>query len=656
MSTESSSGAGRRIDTDTEQGRGVRHEQEVQPDELALRLCRALVCAAVDPALCGVLLFDLEPQLLDPVARLFRRILAGAGRTEAPLVMLGASSRDEDLWTRAVLRQEADGIGFHLEPGPLIQADDRPEVLPPVVAVPDLCRLSVAGMRGAVQLLGADVAVVEHAGLSRTVRPRARWLAACGSAEAGRVGNHLLDRFAIRLPAAGLRLLDVERLLGSLPPDWLDRAARSVGGQDAPAVTVTDEVITRVARLLGPDTGVRRQLALARLARALAALQGDDTAGVAHCDEAARLMGLAAGDSPRQPVSAAGPPPPTPVPSRPVPRPRGDAVRRGQSDQHERRWAEAGQTLLESEPAEGVGSAPGGTPTVFATPYPEDRADVLRDFAPLRSPWQRTPGTAPQRGLVIGSRRARDLNDLAYVRTVREAAVHQRVRHAEGFTVSPADLHSHVRAGAPERLLVLVLDHTCRGDWDWQDMLTPYLQWAYTMRAAVQVVEVGGARSADELKAESLALRSVLDPRLLAALYRPPGRASPLAHGIEQAARALRRAFRQHGSGLAEAWLVVVTDGRGNVPLRASHTGRLSGPVGAEGVEDALTAAADIRGMDRTRLQTVVIDAGREPYGNLPSALADTLGGAVVEGYGGGRGHGSGRGPDTGRGGDAGEW
>ncbi|WP_413758949.1 magnesium chelatase [Streptomyces sp. MMBL 11-3] len=652
MSTEPPSDVDPRIGIEPE--REVRHEQEEQPDGLALRLCRALVCAAVDPALCSVLLFDLEPRLLDPVARLFRRILAGAGQPEAPLVMLGTTSRDEDLWTRAVLRQETDGIAFHMEPGPLIQADGRPGTPPPVVAVPDLCRLSVAGMRAAVQLLGADVAVVEHAGLSRTARPRARWLAACGSADAGRVSSHLLDRFAIRLPAAGLRLPDVEGLLDSLPPDWLDRAARAVGGQDAPAVTVTDEVIARVGRLLGPDTGVRRQLALARLARALAALEGEHTADVAHCDEAARLMGLDALESPQPSEPEPGPARPAPVPPRPVPRPRGDTVRRGPGDQSERRWAEPGQTLLETEPAEGVGSAPGGTSAIFVTPYPEDRADVLRDFAPLRSPWQRTAGTDPRRGAVIGSRRARDLNDLAYVRTVREAAVHQRVRRAESFTVVPADLHSHVRAGAPERLLVLVLDHTCRGDWDWQYALTPYLQWAYTMRAAVHVVEIGGARAADELKAESFALRNVLDPRLLAALYRPPGRASPLAHGIEQAAQALRRAFRQHGSGLAEAWLVVVTDGRGNVPLRASHTGRLGGPVGAEGVEDALDAAADVRSMDRTRLQTVVVDAGREPYGNLPSALADTLGATVVEGRGRNQGTGSGR--DTGRGGGAGEW
>lgn len=69
---------------------------------------------------------------------------------------------------------------------------------------------------------------------------------------------------------------------------------------------------------------------------------------------------------------------------------------------------------------------------------------------------------------------------------------------------------------------------------------------------------------------------------------------TPLAHGVEQAARALRRAF--------------------------------------EGVEDAVKAAARISAMDRTRLHVAVIDAGREPYGNLPFTLADRPGDSVVEG------------------------
>lgn len=604
------------------------HGEAGEPDGLVRRLVRALLCAAVDPALSGVLLFDLDPWLVDPVARLFAEILGGPGRPPATPVMLGAASRDEDLWTRPVLRQGRDGIAFTVEPGPLLGADGSGA--PPLVVVPDLARLSVAGMRAAVQLLGADVTVVERTGLRGTGRPSARWLAVCRSADSGRLSPHLLDRFALRLPVSGLRLPKGRRPPGTLPPSWL-AAARSALGASAEPTAVTDDAIAHVLELLGPDTSNRRALSLARLARTLASLDGDPAATPEHCDAAARLIGLAGTQTPQLPgadVDPSGGPllPPWPD-GRPLrtPRDRGGRDRR-------RSPGATTEPLLETEPAEGLGGAPGDALALSTTPYPEDAAEPLRDHAPLRSPWQRTPGSASARGVAVGTRRARDLRDLAHVRSVREAAVHQRVRGTERFTVSPVDLHSYVRAGAPERMLVLVLDHTCRGDWDWQDALTPFLQWAYTVRAAAHVIEVGSAQAADELRAESFAARSVLDPRILDALYRPAGRATPLAHGIEQAGLALRRAFQQHGNSLVEAWLAVVTDGRGNVPLRVSHTGEPVGPVAAQGVEDALDAATRVGAMDRTRLSVAVVDAARRPYGILPFELADRLGGTVVEG------------------------
>jgi magnesium chelatase subunit D len=582
------------------------------PDDLTARLTLALTCAALDPALSGVLLFDLEPRLVDPVARHFAGIL---GSTVAP-VMLGATGRDEDLWTRARLHHARDGMTVRVEPGPLIAGDGHSGP-PPLIVVPDLARLSVAGMRAAVQLLGADVAVVEHTGLSHTARPRARWLAVCPSPDAGRLSPHLLDRFAVRLSVAGLRL--------PLP----DTGA--AGCDAAPAVTVTDDALDRVRTLLGPASGVRRELALARLARAVAALRGDRTAGPAHCDAAARLMGLTVPDPPRPTASQDH------VPDAPLPPARRFRTSPSRSTADEGvpapEPAPAVQPLLETEPAEPVGGAPGGTPAVLATPFPEDETGELRDFAPLRSPWQRTVGPASARGAVIGTRRAGNLRDLAHVRTVREAAVHQRLRGTRRFTISPVDLHSHVRAGAPERMLVLVLDHTCRDDdWDWQDALAPFLQWAYTERAAVQTIEVGSARATDELRAESFSARSVLDPHVLASLYRQPGRATPLAHGIEEASRVLRRAFRQHGNGLAEAWVVVVTYGRGNVPLSVSHGGRPLYEVGAAGIADALETARRITAMDRTRVHTAVVDPAPAAYGHLPGRLADALGGTVIEG------------------------
>ncbi|MFE9878983.1 magnesium chelatase [Streptomyces sp. NPDC005784] len=584
-----------------------------EPPDDVRRLERAFRCAALDPALSGVLLFDLEPRLVRPVAGLFAAILGEPG-PPAARIPLGAATRDEELWTTSRLERQRDGIAFTVVPGPLVAAAGPP----PLAVVPDLAHLSFAGTRAAVQLLGADVVCVEQPGLRLLDRPRARWLAVCRSEDAGRVTPHLLDRFALRLAVPGLR---------TVPAEWPHKTP-SVPG--ALAVS-TDEAVTRVQEIVGPGAGPRRSLALARLARALATLGGQREVTAAHCDEAARLIGLRITETPQasdRTDDGTPRPPPPPLP------PPGDTAPRGARSEKRPRPADEAP-LLASGPAQGVGPAPGAP---AGTPYPEDEAAALREFTPLRNPWQRRSGPGSARGAVVGTRRARDLRDLALVRTVREAAMHQRVRGHTEFTVTPVDLHSNIRAPAPERLLTLLLDHTCRGDWDWQDALTPFLQWAYTTRAALHVVEVGGADARDELRAESFAARGVLDPRVLAALYRAKGRATPLAHGIEQAGRALRQAFRLQGSALAEAWLVVVTDGRGNVPLRASHTGRLRGPVGAQGVEDSLAAAAPLAALDRGRLRVAVVDAARTPYGDLPFALAETLDATVVEGR---EGHGS---------------
>lgn len=88
------------------------------PDDPARRLGLALVCAAADPALSGVLLVDLDPRLVDPVARLFGAVLAGAAEPARPPLVLGASDRDEDLWTRIRIRGGEHGITVRTEPGP----------------------------------------------------------------------------------------------------------------------------------------------------------------------------------------------------------------------------------------------------------------------------------------------------------------------------------------------------------------------------------------------------------------------------------------------------------------------------------------------------------------------------------------------------------
>ena len=127
---------------------------------------------------------------------------------------------------------------------------------------------------------------------------------------------------------------------------------------------------------------------------------------------------------------------------------------------------------------------------------------------------------------------------------------------------------------------MLLLDHTCRvQDWDWYEPLAQYLGWAYVTRALVGVVEVGaaadgrrlGMTATSELRATQFRSRDVLDPRVAAALERaarPGDAAGARPHpGLRRCCGAARsRAV----PAVTEAVLVVVTDGRANVPLPQS--------------------------------------------------------------------------------------
>lgn len=579
------------------------------------RLLRALACSAVEPDLAGVLLFDVPEESVGAVTELFAAVF---GR-RAPAVVLGAAVRDDDLWARVGLEPGDGGLTVRARRAALVE--DDPGVAPATVVVPDLARLGLPGLRAAVTLVGADVASVQRYGVGRVWRPRARWLAFCRQEDAGRVSPHLLDRFPLRLSLPGLALPE-----GSGPPGALwrrsaERAALDRARAATAPVRLSPAALDRLVEAgPAPRGGERRAVALGRIARALARLDGTPTAEPVHVTAAARLIGLPAAHPPRPDAGTADPGGTAPPPNA------GEAA--ADSSPGAAGGGPATVPAHTGGPAESLEAQPAapGPDRPAGQPYPEDDAEPLHDHAPLRGAWRRTAHS--ERGPVVGVRHASDLRDLALVPTVVAAASKRRLRGE--FTVTAEDLRSHIRAAEPDRMLVLLLDHTCRRDRDWQPALAPYLRWAYTGRAAAAVIEVGGAGAPDELRAEAFLARNVLEPRLTAALHRRPGRASPLAHGLLLAGQFVRRAFQQQPTALAEAWFVAVTDGRGNVPLSASLTGRLTPPVGRRGIDDALTAAAQLAGLNRMRLHAVVVDAGAAPYPDLPFALAAALGGLTV--------------------------
>lgn len=409
--------------------------------------------------------------------------------------------------------------------------------------------------------------------------------------------------------------------------------------------------------------GVRREAALARLAQALAKLQSDDSVTEVHLSAAADLIGLRPAESTsahakdnqlpfERPADLA-------IESATV-RPEGAGVNQvGVAGS-----AFTSAVLATSSDAKRAGMAfddqarPGpvfepDTHAAFAVapvagPYVEDKAPVTRDANTLRLPILSQQSRSAPNGPVIGTRRATDFQDLSLVSTVLEAAKFQSVRTAlagvadppidasdtdnqdEGnipcrlaFPITRADLRSYCRAALPEATLVLLVDYTSIVNCDWQTAIVEHLSWAYAYRASVSLVQVGAASASNPLCARQVTAKSLLNPTIRLAIADGPGTATPLAHGLDLAARTLRSLTRHGRSRVKSARAVVLTDGRGNVPLNASRAGVLTSPVHHEGVEDALTVAREIGSMNH--VECFLLNPGPLYHADLPLAMARAM-------------------------------
>ena len=621
--------------------------------EVTRRVTTALACAAIDASLAGVLLLDLDPALIYPLARWLKALLADAppedvesGDVESddarsgpvppdsgpPLIQLGPKMAEDTLWERFALTDPAppENLGFQWKPGRLSGYKRDPGI----VVVPDLAWLGMPASRAAITLVGADVVHLERSGVSELWRPRDRWLAALRSDEVNKVSAHLLDRFTLRVDAEGLELPwnpdpDLELLWD--PDPVLTQTVRDQLGAALPSLS--NAAVHRVLSIIAPSVpGARRYLALGRLARALAALAGDLEVLPGHVDSAAELTGL--------------------LGRRGMARARGGGRRNGPEEGraapgplHQDGGTNGHLPVESGEPAESEFIPEPDR----SSSYPEDTVQPGRDAPLLRVGWQRVL-TGPPRGQPMGTQRALNSSDIAVAATLLHAAHFQRLRcpqHGEHYQLphrlhlEKQDLLSHRRAPQPGQLLVLLLDHTCRlddsyrtRDWDWYQPLEEYLGWGYVNRALVGVVEVGAEPDdsafdavSSELRATQFQSRGVLDPRVLTALDRIPGRATPLAHGLSLAWELLRRSTQQGGPAVTEAVLVVVTDGHANVPLAHSKTGTVPVNVGLTAFDDALKEARKIRalGQAQRRVRCVVIDPGSQPNGRLAAKLAVEL-------------------------------
>jgi len=511
-----------------------------------------------------------------------------------------------------------------------------------LVVIPNLTKLSLGVVRACVALIGTDIAHLERHGQQAHWQPNICWIAGCASDEVGMVSPHLLDRFALRLSGQvakttdrAVSLLEVvdDRRLGKetlpkpLPTEISDRLRKSL--QVYPKITA--KAIARIfdytleLEVYSP----RREIALARLSLAYAQLRGAYQLSPDHVDTAAGMIGLKKGiklteKSPNPTLEA--------QPELPKPTEATSTLTLPLSEQLEPSTEE--EPVYESEEPEVLAA----TALTFnpdpVNPYPEDEAAVEREAASLRLPPRRFRSSAAARGPIIGVEKTRTLQDLAVVRTLLEAAKFQPIRQpptANGqrqLVLWLTDLHCYRRLPVAEQMLTLVLDHTCLRDCNWQEELLPYLSWAYVERASVCLIQVGAADAQHELRAAKVMAQSILVPHISTGMEAEPGKATPLAHGLDLAFQTLRHTLQHGRSAVQQAVLVVISDGRGNVPLEASCLGRVTSPVRRKGVEDALQVAKRIRGLDGVK--AVLLNPQPKQYADLPLDMAKALGATVV--------------------------
>lgn len=595
---------------------------------------RGLACAALVPALRSILFIDATPAQLLSTAHIVQALIGTVDGVTPHIIHIDATATEDVLWGHLAPTTDT---GFHFRIGLLGKGEPR------IAIVPDLAHQSLATARAVTVSAGAPAVHMERHGQKHQWPSKVIWIAGCQRDSFGKISPHLLDRFALRISSVPDTLISqTEELLEWIsrmhPSENLDNIElrESVQHQMRAAAARHLKTSYESMRLVGkyfPEQigSLRRELTLAHLALAEAKLDLEATeVEEKHVEAAALLIGL----------------------SKPILR--ATLIDNGSSSESSR----AGQDLSQKEAgitartyqADSTDGESSVSDQMAARdssniaqdsdhiklpkdPYPEDRSSIDREATPLKLPTRRFRPSTAERGSIIGIQPTNKLHDLAIVATIFEATKYQKLRwkynpdKAGHFIISASDLRRYHRRFLPEQLLVLVVDYTCLQDCEWIDAIVEQLQWAYQRRATVCLIQVGAKSATDELRAERILVRSAITPKLGDALSSGVGRASPLAHGLTLAHETILHAT-QHGRAPVQfVRLVILSDGRGNIPLSASLEGEICLPVGREGIEDALTVCHSIREIKHT--EKIVLDPQPPQYAELPILLADSLNGVL---------------------------
>ena len=616
---------------------------------------KGLLCAGLHQRLRSILLLDADFENINSLVPILLAILKAGTQSHVETVILHANLRDDDLWGYFIpnpgnINTESGNqtsLSVIWQEGLLTR--NRLSNQHIMVVIPDLAQINLAVSRACIMLMDTSVVCMQRHGQGCFWKPDITWVAACDRNKIGRVSKHLLDRYALRLTPPRFKnkknVSDItewinseksefpvkmheseERLLAKLT-EKIENAVKIPSSMDPEAFERIMDYFPN-----GSSYGIRRESTLARMSQALARLHSSNTVKKWHVDEAADIIGLV--DTQDVMDELIEEPEDEDLELKPP----------GSTDQEPEHYPHEAETgIIDTSRAETdnqnsddiepqVSEPEILPPSVIkdTSPYPEDTAVVEREQFSLQLPARRHLSVSSERGVILGDQPTNTLTDIALVPTIIEAAMFQKIRHIndkslpkDRLVISPADLRRYRRQAEPDKMLILLIDYTCLRNCKWQDKMLPHLRWAYINRANVCIIQVG-TEDGYELHAKKLNARTVLSPIISDAMDASSGKATPLAHGLDLAYYTMQQNLLHGREHISHTRFVVLTDGRGNVPLAVSQEGKIKIPVNREGINDALNIAHKIYQL--TKVQTFLLDPKPRYHAELPILLADALG------------------------------
>ncbi|ABY33670.1 MAG TPA: magnesium chelatase ATPase subunit D [Chloroflexus aurantiacus] len=533
---------------------------------------QALLLLAVDPSLAGVAIGAGAGTGKSALVRAFARMLAG-GREFDPTIpwqlveMPVGVSEDRLLGGIDIEATLATGERVHRS-GLLARANGG------MLYVDSVNLLDDSTINHILSALDSGVVRVEREGISVVEPARFVLLVTYDPAE-GPPRRHLLDRLGLIVAPIGKAPVTTraEVVRRNLQPgtDYEDDEALVLAGILAarellPSVTISDEQVQQLsltAMALGIE-GHRADLFAVRAARAAAALAGREEVNNDDLELAVRLVMLPrATRLPEMTPEEAGPPPP-PEPAPPPPSPENsDDEQRDDEEEKPPQPPEDELTIEELILAAMETDVP---PDILETPFTVRRR-----------------GRSGSRGTISGQR-GRHIRSvpgkpaqgrLDVIATLRAAAPWQRIRAAEyhphrrgRIHLRADDLHIKKYRSKAGTLFCFLVDasgsmalHRMRQA---KGAVNALLQQAYVHRDQVALLAFRGER-ADLLLPPSQSVE--LAKRALDVL--PTGGGTPLAAALLAAYQISEQA---RSRGIFRTTIVLITDGRPNVPLKADPT------------------------------------------------------------------------------------